>query len=149
MLYLFIVSNDFNRKSLAIEVDTSLPSLRVIRVMERLIVERGLPANIQCDNGPEFISHKPEEWRCYESPCRMCISSGSIRRELLNAYMFYSLAEVSARSEEWRLDCNTERPYKSLGYLSPIKYAAMKLSEASLSSHASENKPRLYILSCF
>ncbi len=26
-------------------------------------------------------------------------------------------------AEEWQLDYNTERPHKSLGYLSPVKYA--------------------------
>jgi len=26
-------------------------------------------------------------------------------------------------SEEWRIDYNTERPHKSLGYLSPLRYA--------------------------
>lgn len=132
------VIDDFNRESLAIEVDTSLPSLRVIRVLEKLIAERGCPANIRCDNGPEFISHKLEEWCNNESrkinlqfiqPGRPMQNAyierknGSMRRELLNAYLFYSLAEVRAMSEEWRNDYNTERPHKSLGYLSPIKYA--------------------------
>ena len=46
-----------------------------------------------------------------------------MRRELLNAYLFYSLTEVRAMSEQWRLDYNTERPHKSLGYLSPLKFA--------------------------
>lgn len=45
--------------------------------------------------------------------------NGSLRRELLNAYLFYSLIEVRQMSEEWRVDYNTERPHKSLGYLSP------------------------------
>ncbi len=56
------IIDDYNRESLAIEVDTSLPSLRVIRILDRLIAERGCPASIRCDNGPEFISHKLEEW---------------------------------------------------------------------------------------
>lgn len=56
------VIDDYNRESLAIEVDTSLPSMRVIRVLEKLAAQRGLPANIRCDNGPEFISHKLEQW---------------------------------------------------------------------------------------
>ncbi len=63
--------------------------------------------------------------------------NGSIRRELLNAYLFYSLNEVRERCEEWRLDYNTERPHKSLGYLSPIKYQEMRIS--ALSTPASGN----------
>jgi len=31
------IIDDFNRESLAVEVDTSLPTLRVIRVLERLV----------------------------------------------------------------------------------------------------------------
>jgi putative transposase len=134
---LFNVMDDFNRESLAIEVDTSLPSLRVIRVLEKLIAEKGCPANIRCDNGPEFISHKLEEW-CSDKTRKINLQfiqpgrpmqnayierkNGSLRRELLNAYLFYSLAEVRARSEEWRIDYNTERPHKSLKYLSPLAY---------------------------
>ena len=147
------IIDDFNRESLAMEVDTSLPSLRVIRVLERLIVQRGCPANIRCDNGPEFISHKLEQWCSHESrrislqfiqPGRPMQNAyierknGSIRRELLNAYLFNSLAEVRIMSEEWRLDYNTERPHKSLGYLSPYKYAELKNSDAALSTPASE-----------
>ena len=150
---LFNVIDDFNRESLAIEVDTSLPSLRVIRVLEKLIAERGCPATIRCDNGPEFISHKLEEWCNNESrkitlqfiePGRPMQNAyierknGSMRRELLNAYLFNSLAEVRAMSEEWRTDYNTERPHKSLGYLSPVKYAELKNREAALSTPASE-----------
>lgn len=132
------VIDDFNRESLAIEVDTSLPSLRVIRVLEKLIAERGCPANIRCDNGPEFISHKLQDW-CNNENRKITLQfiqpgrpmqnayierkNGSMRRELLNAYLFNSLAEVRAMSEEWRTDYNTERPHKSLGYLSPLKYA--------------------------
>jgi putative transposase len=63
--------------------------------------------------------------------------NGSLRRELLNAYMFYSLAEVRARSEEWRIDYNTERPHKSSTYLSPLAY--LQKQQAALSTHASEN----------
>jgi putative transposase len=37
------IIDDFNRESLVMEIDTSLPSLRVIRVLEKLIKERGCP----------------------------------------------------------------------------------------------------------
>jgi len=146
------IIDDFNRESLAIEVDTSLPTLRVIRVLEKLITEKGCPANIRCDNGPEFISHKLEQW-CNEESRKINLQfiqpgrpmqnayierkNGSIRRELLNAYLFYSLAEVRAMSEEWRIDYNTERPHKALGYLSPIAF--LKNFEVALSTPASGN----------
>ena len=69
--------------------------------------------------------------------------NGSIRRELLNAYLFYSLAEVRAKSEEWRLDYNTERPHKSLGYLSPLKYAELNKNQIALSTPASGNPSKI------
>ena len=59
---LFNVLDDYNRESLAIEVDTSLPSARVQRVLNKLINERNKPINIRVDNGPEFISHTPQQW---------------------------------------------------------------------------------------
>jgi len=155
---LFNVMDDFNRESLAIEVDTSLPSFRVIRVLEKLIAERGCPANIRCDNGPEFISHKLEEW-CTDESRQISLQfiqpgkpmqnayierkNGSIRRELLDAYLFNSLVEVRTMSQEWRIDYNTERPHKSLGYLPPIKYAELKNSEAALSTPASGNHSKI------
>ena len=133
---LFNVLDDFSRESLAIEVDTSMPSLRVIRVLNRVIAQRGKPANLRSDNGPEFISHLLQQW-CEDNAITLQYiqpgkptqnayierKNGSIRRELLNAYLFNSLAEVRCLSEEWRIDYNTERPHKSLGYLSPLTYA--------------------------
>jgi putative transposase len=153
-LRLFNVIDDFSRESLAIEVDTSLPSLRVIRVLERLIAERGCPANIRCDNGPEFISHKLEQW-CSDEKRRINLlfiqpgrpmqnayierKNGSLRRELLDAYLFSSLSEVRMMSENWRSDYNAERPHKALGYLSPKMYTEKHNGNAALSTHASVN----------
>ena len=50
------VIDDFNREGLAIEVDLSLPALRVIRTLDRIIEWRGAPINIRVDNGPEYVS---------------------------------------------------------------------------------------------
>lgn len=63
------VIDDYNREVLAIETDTSLPTVRVIRVLEYLKEFRGLPAMIRADNGPEFISHKLDMW-CREIKLR-------------------------------------------------------------------------------
>ena len=50
--------DDYNREGLGIEVDLSLPALRVIRSLERIIEWRGKPKAIRCDNGPEYLSGK-------------------------------------------------------------------------------------------
>jgi len=144
------ILDDFNRESLAIEVDTSLPSLRVQRVLEKLIAGREKPKIIRVDNGPEFISNTLRSW-CESQQITLQFiqpdkpmqnayierKNGSLRRELLNAYLFYSLAEVRVMTEEWRIDYNTERPHKALGYLSPLKYAEQYYKR-------SEHSPQLY-----
>lgn len=133
---LFNVIDDFNREFLCIDIDTSLPARRVIRALERLIEKRGIPKCIRCDNGPEFISLLLQMW-CASKGIRLQFiqpgkptqnafierQNGSIRRGLLNAYLFNSLAEVRIMAEEWRIDYNHQRPHKSLGYLSPVHYA--------------------------
>lgn len=59
---LFNVIDDFNREGLRIEVDFSLPALRVIRSLERAIEWRGKPLKIRCDNGPEYLSDALRDW---------------------------------------------------------------------------------------
>jgi putative transposase len=144
------VMDDFNRESLAIEADTSLPSLRVIRTLSRIMEERGTPSCIRTDNGPEFISHQLQQW-CHDKgislqyiqpgkPTQNAFierKNGSMRRELLKAYIFNHLNEVKQMSEEWRRDYNEERPHKALGYLSPTRYAA-------LHANSTKQPPRLY-----
>jgi len=44
----------YTREALRIEPDTSLPGLRVVRVLDSLRERRGTPAAIQVGNGREF-----------------------------------------------------------------------------------------------
>lgn len=52
------VLDDYNREGLAMEVDLSLPTERVIRTLNNIIEWRGKPAKIRCDNGPEYLSQR-------------------------------------------------------------------------------------------
>lgn len=127
------IVDDFNRQVLALEADISLPALRVIRVLEYLKEFRGLPKMIRVDNGPEFISHALDEWCRKENISLTYIQpgkpmqngyvercNGSVRKELLNANVFYSLKEVREKIEEWMLDYNHDRPHESLNYRAPV-----------------------------
>lgn len=127
------VIDDYNREMLAMEADISLPALRVIRVLEFLKEFRGLPKMIRVDNGPEFISHALDEW-CRKNEISLVYiqpgkpmqngyverCNGSVRKELLNANVFYTMDEVRAKIEEWMEDYNRDRPHESLGYRAPL-----------------------------
>ena len=52
--------------------------------------------------------------------------NGSLRDELLNGEIFYSLAEARVLIEAWRRHDNTVRPYSSPGDLPPAREAAAR-----------------------
>ena len=45
------IVDDFTRECVAIEVDRSLPGVRVVRVLDRLAETMGLPEALVMDNG--------------------------------------------------------------------------------------------------
>jgi len=54
--------DDFNREVLWIEVDTSIPAQRLIRVLNTLADWRDFPNHIRMVNGPELTSIALKEW---------------------------------------------------------------------------------------
>ena len=56
------VLDDFNREGLGIEVDFSLPAVRVVRSLNQIIEWRGAPQIIRVDNGPEYVSGLLKVW---------------------------------------------------------------------------------------
>jgi putative transposase len=54
----------FTREAPRIEVDTSLPRSRVVRMREEVALESRYPEAIQVDNGPEFIRQAVDQWAC-------------------------------------------------------------------------------------
>ena len=132
------VIDEGTRECLAIETDTSLPAQRVVRVLEQLKAERGVPFQIRVDNGPELISATMADW-CEENHVELAFIqpgkpqqngfverfNGSFRREFLDAYLFESLDQVREMAWFWRLDYNDERPHESLGDIPPTVYRQM------------------------
>ena len=47
----FNVVDDFNRQALHIEIDTSITSIRLVGIFERLQGEHGVPQVLRTDNG--------------------------------------------------------------------------------------------------
>ncbi len=129
----------YTREALTIEVDTSLPGLRVVRALEQLRERRGPPAAIQVDNGTEFTSRVVDQWAYQQhvplhfiergKPTQNAFIesfNGKFRDECLNQNWFVDLRDAREVIEAWRVDYNTVRPHSSLGYRSPQEFAAGK-----------------------
>ena len=56
------VVDDFTGETLAIEPAFSFGGADVIRVLENIAYERGLPKTLRSDNGSEFCSHRMLRW---------------------------------------------------------------------------------------
>ena len=132
-LRMLTVVDTYTRESLAIEVDTSLSGVRVARVLDRVISERGaLPAEIVMDNGPELTSKALDQW-AYDRGVRLRFIepgkpqqngyvesfNGTLRDECLNEHWFMSLYDARRIVETWRVEYNRERPHSSLGNQTP------------------------------
>jgi len=130
------VIDDYNREALWIEVDTSLPAERVVRVLEQLLFWRGMPIRIRMDNGPELISQRLASWAAEKHIELLHIQPGkpaqnayierfnrTFREDVLDAYLFDDLEEVRTITEHWLEDYNTIRPHEALQGLAPRQFA--------------------------
>jgi putative transposase len=132
------------REGLGIEIDTSLPSCRVTRALDRIKQWRGLPEAIRCDNGPELTSQTFMDW-CKTNRVEIrYIQPGkpnqnafierfnrTYREEILSSYLFSSLDEVRELTWEWLISYNEERPHDALGGLPPTVFRERKEAENS------------------
>ncbi len=57
--------------------------------------------------------------------------NGRLRDECLDTHWFLSLEDARAKIEEWRQNYNESRPHTSLGWLTPIEYAAAAAGKAA------------------
>lgn len=65
------IIDDYNREALKIEPYFSITSTRVIRIIERVILENDKPKAIRVDNGPEFIAEALRQW-CSDKKLFLC-----------------------------------------------------------------------------
>jgi len=129
------VLDEANREALAIEIGTSIPAARVVRVLEQLLVVYGRPQALRLDNGPEFTADAFTAW-CAEHQIELrYIQPGkpdqnafierfnrTYRGEVLDAYVFASVTEVQTVTDEWLHGYNERRPHDSLGRIPPMRF---------------------------
>jgi putative transposase len=135
---LFNVIDDFNRESLGIEVDLSLPALRVIRSLNKIIALRGKPKVICSDNGPEYISETFKQWAGQQNIDLRYTQSGNpqqnayverfnrtVRYEWLNQYLWKDIEQVQDLATRWMWQYNHEGSQMALGDITQIQRLAI------------------------
>jgi len=128
----FNVVDDFSRECLAIEVDTSIPGLGVVPVLDRIAQERGHPKAIVIDNGPEFTGKVLDAWAYRRGVQLQFIRPGkpvenafieSFNGKFRNEHWFAGLNDARFTIEAWRRDYDLVPPHGSLGDLTPVEFA--------------------------
>ena len=131
----FNVIDDCSREALAIEIDTSLSSKRITRVLERIRQSKGFPKAIRSDNGPEFTSKEFAIWCAERNIETRFIQPGKptqdgfierfnrlYREAVLDAYLFFDLDQVRQLTAEWIDEYNHRRPHEGLGNNTPFEW---------------------------
>lgn len=90
---------------------------------------QGCAEHLRSDNGPEFVARDLRKWLAGTGAKTAYIEPGSswengycesfnskLRDEFLNGEIFYSMKEIRALAERWRVHYDTKRPQPSLGY---------------------------------
>lgn len=129
------VLDEGNREGLEITIGPSLPSRRVVRILNELVALHGRPTAVRVDNGPEFTAQPFVDWCAEHGIACHYIQPGkpdqnayierfnrTYRTEVLNAHLFESIAELRAITERWLRIYNQERPHDSLGRVPPLTF---------------------------
>lgn len=134
------IVDEFTRECLAIDVARKLRSDDVLERLTWLFVTRGVPENIRSDNGPEFVAKNVVQWLDNLNVTARFITPGSpwengyvesfngtLRRELLDRELFYTLREAKVLIERWRVFYNTLRPHSALRYRPPAPESVTRI----------------------
>jgi putative transposase len=138
---LLTMIDEGNREGLEIAMGVSLPSRRVVRVLNELVALHGRPSAVRIDNGPEFTAQPFVDWCAEHGVATHYIQPGkpdqnayierfnrSYRTEVLNAHLFESIAELQAVTHQWLGIYNRERPHDSLGRVPPLTFLSRSSS---------------------
>jgi transposase InsO family protein len=148
------VIDEYSRKCLAIKVDYRLKSEQVLEVLSALFVSEGIPDYIRSDNGAEFTAKEVRQWLAQVGVDTAYITpgspwengfnerfNGSLRDELLNGEIFYTLTEAKTLIEQWRCHYNEVRPHSSLNYQPPAPKVVIQNVQGLAACSATLHKP--------
>jgi len=131
------IVDEHTRECLALKVDRSITSEDVIDTLAELFAMRGVPKHIRSDNGPEFVAQAIQNWTRRLGIQTLYIAPGSpwengyaesfhsrLCDEFLGLEEFENLMAARKLTATWKEDYNHHRPHSSLGYVTPVEFAA-------------------------
>lgn len=134
-------------EALAIEIDLNIPAQRVVRVLDKIVANRGYPLKLRMDNGPERVSLTLAQWAEEHGVALEFIKpdkptqnafierfNRTYRTEILGFYLFRTLNEAWGITERWLAEYNSGRPHESLNNLMPEEYRLMAKNPEVLKS---------------
>jgi transposase InsO family protein len=130
------IVDDATHEAVAVVPEHTIGGDHLTRILDGICSQRGKPAMIRSDNGPEFTGKAMLNWAHRHGIALRLIEpgkpnqnayvesfNGRLRDECLNEHWFTSLAHARTVIETWRREYNEERPKKSLGGLTPTQHA--------------------------
>ncbi len=137
-LKILTVIDEYTRECLTLRVERRMTSEQVLETLAGLFVYRGVPDHIRSDNGPELTALAVRDWLGKVGVKTLYIAPGSpwengynesfngtLRDQLLNGEIFYTLHEAKVVLERWRWHYNHVRPHSSLRYRPPAPEAKL------------------------
>ena len=137
-LKILSVVDEYSRECLALVVARRLRATDVLETLADLFVTHGVPAHLRSDNGPEFSAELVQLWLEALQVRTLFIEPGSpwengsvesfngtLRDELLDREIFYTVTEAKVLIERWRREYNQVRPHSALGYRPPAPETVM------------------------
>jgi transposase InsO family protein len=115
------VVDEHTRECLAIEVERSITAEDVIGTLARLFRQRGAPAFIRSDNGPEFGARALKRWLALSEVRTLYIEPGSPWE---NAYAESFIRRFGDELLKREAFADHRRPHSALGYRTPSEFAA-------------------------
>ena len=129
--------DEYTRECLEIHASRSITALDVIGIIAERIKERGAPAFLRSDNGPEFIAVGLRNWLARIGINTLFVAPGApwengyiesfnskLRDELLNGEILISMADAMHLAKTYKIEYNENRPHSGLGYQTPNEFAA-------------------------
>lgn len=150
------VVDEFTRECLALPVERRMNGAYAIGTLAGCVAERGAPAYLRSDNGPEFIAGLVQQWLAASGIATLYIPpgcpwenpfsesfNGKLRDEFLEREEFASLAEAKVLGAEHQRQYNHERPHSSLDYQTPVEFAAVCRRRKNFPSPSGEGKGKV------